>query len=103
MAKHIKREHRIGVRLSKAEYTDLMDKVDKSKHKNYGPFIRDLIKRKEIISKTDQETRNQIRKIGINLNQIARIANKYKQNTKDSVLADLHTISNQLKSLLNDR
>ena len=89
----------ITVRLDPSEYKELMNKVDKSKYNSYGPFIRDLIKSKQIKSKSDQQMLKQVMKIGNNINQIARIANTYKQNVNESVFNDLKEISDQLKKL----
>ena len=72
------REHRVWVRLDDREYSNLLADVGKSGLSREG-YLRTLILDKRPVATKDQmktihEAKNELRRIGNNLNQLARIA-----------------------------
>ena len=73
--------------------------------KSLGPFIRELAIKKisdiKIISKTDAINTNQIKKVGVNLNQISKNLNTYKyQSLPEFIIKDLDNSLKELKSII---
>lgn len=80
-----KRNIRIQVRLSNIEYKKLLDDIDRSKE-TISSYIRKLIIGTQLKEKPDYEFYNvmkELTKIGVNLNQIARVANSTNVIEKD--------------------
>ena len=80
-----KRDIRIQVRLSDIEYKKLLDDIDRSKE-TISSYIRKLIIGTQLKEKPDYEFYNvmkELTKIGVNLNQIAHVANSTNVIDKD--------------------
>lgn len=80
-----KRDIRIQVRLSDIEYKKLLDDIDRSKE-TISSYIRKLIIGTQLKEKPDYEFYNvmkELTKIGVNLNQIAHVANSTNNIDKD--------------------
>ena len=80
-----KRDIRIQVRLSDIEYRKLLDDIDRSKE-TISSYIRKLIIGTQLKEKPDYEFYNvmkELTKIGVNLNQIAHVANSTNVIDKD--------------------
>lgn len=97
---------RIIVRFKKIDYEMLKHKA-MSAGKDLGPFVRELATKKvsdiKIISKTDTINTNQIRKVGVNLNQISKNLNTYKyQSLPEFILRDLDNSLKELKAIIKN-
>lgn len=68
------RDKRINIRLSEDEFNSISEK-SKNQNMTKAHFCRKIILNEKLIPKTDQDLVDQIRRIGININQIAKIAN----------------------------
>ena len=95
---------RIIVRFKRIDYEMLKHKA-MSAGKSLGPFIRELAIKKisdiKIISKTDAINTNQIKKVGVNLNQISKNLNTYKyQSLPEFIIKDLDNSLKELKSII---
>lgn len=80
-----KRDIRIQVRLSDIEYKKLLDDIARSKE-TISSYIRKLIIGTQLKEKPDYEFYNvmkELTKIGVNLNQIAHVANSTNVIDKD--------------------
>ena len=80
-----KRDIRIQVRLSDIEYKKLLDDIARSKE-TISSYIRKLIIGTQLKEKPDYEFYNvmkELTKIGVNLNQIAHVANSTNIIDKD--------------------
>ncbi len=96
-----KRNIRIQVRLNDIEYAKLLDDISKSKS-NISDYIRKLILNKEVKEKPDYEflkILNQLSKIGVNINQIAHIANATGKIETDKYNKESNTLFSLVKDL----
>lgn len=99
--KEVKTE-RITIRFTHSEYKKLKDKVGESNIK-MANYIQKVSLRHKINCKTDLLVLNQVRKIGANINQIAKIANAEKSVSKsaDLLSSELNTLKNMLQQVIN--
>lgn len=70
-----KRKNQVVVRLSDEEYQKYMEQVEKSKLKQNEFFIRCVTKKKIIVVDGLKETLSELKKIGVNINQISKNLN----------------------------
>jgi predicted DNA binding CopG/RHH family protein len=69
------RSKRITVRFSEEELRRL-EKLAGQTHMKISTFLRGAVLKHKIVSKTDMDTIRELKKIGVNLNQIARHMNQ---------------------------
>lgn len=96
-----KRNIRIQVRLNDIEYAKLLDDTAKS-NENISDYIRKLIMGKEIKEKPDHDflkILNELSKIGVNINQIARNANTNGRVDKASYEQEAKVLFEMVKNL----
>ena len=102
-----KRDIRIQVRLSDIQYKKLLDDIARSKE-TISSYIRKLIIGTQLKEKPDYEFYNvmkELTKIGVNLNQIAHVANSTNIIDKDFYNQEAkkwNEISRQIKNMIKD-
>jgi hypothetical protein len=95
---------RVYVRFSKIDYNIIKHKAS-STGKNISLFVRELALMKisdiKIESKTDAINTNQLKKVGVNLNQISKNLNTYKYDSvPDFLIKDIENSLLELKGVL---
>lgn len=94
-----RRSHTHGLRLSPKEKKELEQRAERA-----GVTLSDYIRRRalgqKIATKVEEEAINQIRRVGVNLNQIARWANQSRdeavRSAAEDVIKDVKTAMKQL-------
>ncbi|MDY5812924.1 MAG: plasmid mobilization relaxosome protein MobC [Bacteroides sp.] len=94
----MKKEKRITIRLTEEEFKSLQEKV-KSLGITVSVYTRAAILGKAIHSKVDAQMVFELRKIGVNLNQIAKHFNTY--SPSDEEMKSYLGIINEIKEHLN--
>lgn len=87
---------RVEVRFSKSEKKYLIDKADQL-GMNISTYIRQAVLKDHIISKTDLQTAFELKKIGTNLNQLAKHVNSLPVD--ENILNSLEIIDKYIKEL----
>lgn len=87
---------RVEVRFSESEKKHLSDKADQL-GMNISTYIRQAVLKDHIISKTDLQTAFELKKIGTNLNQLAKHVNSLPVN--ENILNSLNNIDNYINEL----
>jgi uncharacterized protein (DUF1778 family) len=90
-----KRTERINIRLTIDEKKMIIEKAKLAGYTLSG-YIQKIVSEKKICSKTDTQTVLELKRIGVNINQIAKFVNTY--NIEDNVSYAV----NNLKSYLNE-
>jgi len=96
-----KRDKRVTIRFTVQEFNSLIEQQQKTKHTLAG-FIRAVSLRKKVDSKVNIDTVIQLKRIGGNINQIAKVCNSTRQinDTYDRISKRLEELKCQLDLLL---
>ena len=95
----LSKNKRIYVRISEKDYKQLQDLIKNSDIPNMSAYVISCIREKKIpdvARKELRELRNQLYKVGTNLNQIARLA-----NTQGIFVKDLDDVLQNVKETVN--
>lgn len=90
------RDKRIYVRLSKSEKEKLIKRA-KAEGVSLSTYLRKSMLGERIVSKTDVQTVFELKKIGTNLNQLAKHINTLPVN--EYILESINTIDTYIKEL----
>lgn len=90
------RDKRIYVRLSKSEKEKLIKRA-KAEGVSLSTYLRKSMLGERIVSKTDVQTVFELKKIGTNLNQLAKNINTLPVN--EYILESINTIDTYIKEL----
>lgn len=94
----------VPIRFTKGQIIYLNSIAEMSTGGDISKLIRLLIfkKKVEIVSKVDIETRNQLRKIGVNINQITRKVNSSSDKTSFQIeLSNLNKFLKEVRDAIN--
>lgn len=69
------KETKIYIRVTRAEKKKIDDQCKAMDYPSLSQYIRDVVLNKKIVTKTDVEMILQLKKIGVNINQIAKQLN----------------------------
>lgn len=96
-----KRENRITVRLTDEEYEKFIKLVEKSKMSQQDYLLKAALKKKITVIEGIGNLVEQVRKIGININQVVKLSNENKYVT-DSEVNKIIELLIDIWNLLND-
>lgn len=95
-----RRSHTHGLRLSPNEKEELEDRADRA-GLSLSEYIRRRALGKKIKTKVEEETIRQIRRVGVNLNQVAKWANEGKDPAVHSAAEDtIEDVKQAIRELL---
>jgi len=94
-----RRTKRYGLRLSPKEYEEIQDRAERA-GLSVAEYLRRKALGKKVKTKVEEEAIRQIRRVGTNLNQVARWANQGKdeavRSAAEDVIEDVKTAMKQL-------
>lgn len=95
------RDKRVTICMTEDEYSKYLKKVKKSKLTSQEYGLKTLLDKEIYVVDGIQELAMQIRKIGVNINQVVHLVNE-ERNIKNSQIEELDEKMNEVWKLLND-
>lgn len=103
MSEEQKKDIRLSIKISKTERDALHKKARELGYWSTSKYVRDILSGIKIIPKTDMKTIIQLKKIGNNINQIAKICNENKSiSSVLSVYSELMKELNFINKIISD-
>ena len=93
-----RRRHELRTSLNDAELA-AAQRYRQTNHRTAAAYMRALLLRKQILSRLDIEEMQQLRRIGVNLNQIAKRLNERRRADETQVLAALKLLTDYIAKL----
>lgn len=94
-----KKTERIYIRLTEKEKREIKKKADNLGIKT-SEYLREISTKKEVIF-IDNSVLNQIRKIGLNVNQIIRLSHTYKNPPSQNLIDEINELKKMIIELTN--